>query len=252
MRSACSKYPVLLLLGLLSFIASSCVEPMAMPAIASSSGMFLSSSSAIQVSPTSTDPATLDVTVAVDEDQAASDGRSMITVQFSTITINNRNYVQFTNGEKIVCNGVSLIFRDSVYSDRVGAVDGRYSCTYQWAEGTSTIIPVIVRTQLRPRLVPDADGHNFIVHYNPDPVHRCHVKVEASDGSQTISGPSVLESGDGVYTGPDRSALSGSGMLVMTRLCTFKFVGADTDFDVVKATYTSTAKSDVTWFTPNA
>jgi hypothetical protein len=252
MRSAYSKYTVLLLLGLLSFIASSCVEPMTVSAAASSSGMFLSSSSAIQVSPTSADPATLNVKVAVNEDQAASDGRSAITVQFSTIAIHNQNYVQFTNEEKIVCNGVSLIFRDSVYSDRVEAVNGRYTCTYQWAGGTSMIISVIARTRLSPRLVPDAAGHNFIVRYNPDPVHRCDVKVEASDGSQTISGPSVLESGDVVYTGPDRSALSGSGMLVMTRLCTFTFVGPDTDFNIVNATYTSTAKSDVTWFTPNA
>ncbi len=244
MRSACSKYTVLLLLGLLSFIASSCVVPTAVSASASSP--------AIQVSPTSADPAMLNVTVAVDEDQTASDGRSMITVQFSTITIQNQNNVQFTNGEKIICNGVSLIFRDSGYSDRVGAVEGRYTCTYQWAQGISTIISVIARTQLRPRLVPGADGHNFIVHYNPDQVHRCHVKVEASDSSQTISGPSVLESGDGLYTGPDRSALSGSGMLVMTRLCTFTFEGAITDFNRVDATYTSTAKSDVTWFTPNA
>lgn len=147
MRSVLAKCTLLLLLGLLSVIASSCSVPTTPASTPSSSSSiaFLSPSSAIQVSPDSTDPATLNVEVAINEDQTVSDGESEIMMQFSTIRIRNANYVQFNNGEKIICNNVSLTFADAVYSARVGAVNGAYTCVYRWANGTSVIVSILAR-----------------------------------------------------------------------------------------------------------
>ncbi len=242
MRSLISRFSILLLLVLAGLIASSCVAeppPVIDPPAAG-----------IQVLPDTTDPATLNVTVTINEEQNDSDKLSVITVQFSTIEIRNQNYVKFVNGEKVKCNGVLLGFGDTAYSARVHPVNNSYTCTYRWARGTSVIISVLARTQLSPALVPDASGHKFIVRYRPDQTHRCPIQVAASDSSQAFSGPSVMEEGNGVYTGPDRSALGGQGTLVMTRVCRFKLIGSSTAFNTVGATYTSTATSEVVWFGP--
>jgi len=149
----------------------------------------------------------------------------------------------------VKCNNVLLGFGDTAYTARVPAVDNAYTCTYQRGNKTFQIISIRERTKLSPEFVQDNSGNKFIVHYSPDKnPYRCPVQVEASDGTQAISGPSVLEDGNGMYTGPDRSALTGDGTLVMTRVCSFKLTGAATAFEKVTATYTSTTTSEVVWF----
>ncbi len=246
MRSSISRFSFLFLLVLVGLIASSCV---AIPPPVSANTSTQDPPTIIQALPDTTDPPTLDVTVTINEEQNDSDGLTAITVQFSTNEISNQNYVQFAHGEKVKCNNMLLGFGDTAYSARVPAVDNTYTCTYQRAKRIYNIISVRERTKLSPEFVQDTSGDKFIVHYSPDKnPYRCPVQVEASDSTQAISGPSVLEDGNGVYTGPDRSALTGDGTLVMTRVCRFKLTGGATAFEKVTATYTSTTTSEVVWF----
>ena len=254
MRPSISRFSFLLLLVLISFVASSCVitDP---PVSAYSSTS--DAPTLIQAIPDVTDPPTLKVMVTISEGQNDADGLTAITIQFSTNEISNPNYVQFNHGEKVTCNSVLLGFGDTAYSARVLAVDNAYTCTYQHGNKTLQIISIRERTKLSPAFVPDTSGDKFIVDYSPDQTQfrsPCRIQVDASDGSQTISGPSVLEDGSGVYTGPDRSALNGEGTMVMTRTCSFELKGPSKDtatpFNSVKATYTSTATSVVVWFGP--
>jgi len=207
----------------------------------------------IQVSPDTRDPPKLDVIVSIDQGQNDSDGLTTITIQFSTNVIHNQNFVHFDHGEKVKCNNVLLGFGDTAYSARVLASNNAYTCTYQRGKKTFIIISVQARTPLSPLLISDTVGKTFIVRYHPDKTQYrspCQVKVTASDDTQTITGRSLPENGNGVYTGPDRSALTGQGTLVMTRVCSFNLKGAATAFEKVTATYSSTATSEVVWFGP--
>ncbi len=246
MRSSISRFSFLLLLVLVGLIASSCV---AIPPPVSANTSTQGDPTIIQALPDTTDPPTLDASVTINEEQNDSDGLTPITIQFSTNEIRNPNYVKFVKGEKVACNGMPLEFGDTAYSARVPAVDNAYTCTYRRGNKVFPIISVRERTKLSPEFVQDTSGDKFIVHYSPDKnPYRCPVQVEASDSTQAIFGPSVLENGNGVYTGPDRSALTGDGTLVMTRVCRFKLTGAATAFEKVTATYTSTTTSEVVWF----
>jgi len=207
----------------------------------------------IQVSPDTTDPPKLDVIVSIDQGQNDSDGLTAITIQFSTNVIHNKNFVHFDHGEKVKCNNVLLGFGDTAYSARVSAAHNIYTCTYQRGKKTFIIISVQAITPLSPLLTPDSGGKTFIVRYHPDKSQfrsHCQVQVTASDDTQTISSRSLPENGNGVYTGPDRSALTGQGTLSMTRVCRFTLKGVATAFSKVTATYTSTATSEVVWFGP--
>jgi len=241
---------------LVGLVASSCV--IADPPVSANTST-QDAPTLIQAFPDVTDPPTLDVTVTISEGQNDSDGLTAITIQFSTNEISNPNYVQFVKGEKVMCNGVTLEFGDTAYSARVPAVDNAYTCTYQQrGNKTFPIISVRKRTKLSPEFVPDTSGVKFMVDYSPDKTQfrsPCHIQVGASDSSQTIFGPSVLEDGNGVYTGPDRTALTGEGIVVMTRTCSFKLKQGTardtaTAFEKVTATYTSTATSEAIWFGP--
>ena len=251
MRSSISWFSFLLLFVLVGLVASSCV--IADPPVSANTST-QNAPAMIQAFPDITDPPTLDVTVTISEGQNDSDGLTAITTQFSTNEISNPNYVQFVKGEKVMCNGVTLGFGGTAYSARVPAVDNAYTCKYyQRSNKIFNIISVHQRTKLSPAFVPDTSGVKFVVNYSPDKnPYRCPVQVDAGDGSQTVSGPSVPENGNRVYTGPNRSALSGAGTVVMTRTCSFKLKkGTATDtataFEKVTATYTSTATSVVVW-----
>ena len=237
MLSLRSAFALLITLGLLSFIVSSC--DLTSPP---------SSSTAIQVSPTKTSPDTLNVKMTIDEDQNASDGKSQLTLQFSSGEIKNQNYVKFTEKEKVTCNGASLAFVDPAYTARVGISGHSYTCQYFW-NGNSIAFGVSARTDLSPVFVLVTADHKFTMNYNPDPGNDCHVEVDAVDGSQTISGPSELENGNGVYSGSDISSLNGPGTLVMTRTCESR---PDSNFNALQVTYKSIAKIDVTWYPPAA
>lgn len=251
MRSVISRLSILPLLVLAGLIASSCLA-VASPVSATTPSQD-PPAAGIQVSPDTTDPPTLDVIVSIDQGQNDSDGLTAITIQFSTNEIHNKNFVHFDRGEKVKCNNVLLGFGDTAYSARVLASNNIYTCTYQRGKKTFIIISVQARTPLSPLLTPDTRGKAFIVRYHPDKTQfrsHCQVKLTASDDTQTISGRSLPERGNGVYTGPDRSALTGQGTLVMTRVCKFNLKGAATAFEKVSATYTSTAMSQVVWFGP--
>jgi hypothetical protein len=254
MRSSISWFSFLLLLVLVGLVASSCV--IADPPVSANTST-QDDPTLIQAFPDITDPPTLDVTVTISEGQNDSDGLTAITVQFSTNEISNPNYVKFVNRERVMCNGVTLGFGGTAYSARVPAVDNAYACKYyQRSNKIFNIISVHQRTRLSPAFVPDTSGDKFVVDYSPDKTQfrsPCHIQVVASDNTQPISGPSVPEDGNGVYTGPDRSALTGEGTVAMTRTCSFKLKKGTardtaTAFEKVTATYTSTATSEAIWF----
>jgi len=258
MRSSISKFSFLLLSVLIGLVASSCViaDPPAPTNTSTQNALTL-----IQALPDVTDPPTLKVAVTISEGQNDSDGKTAITIQFSTNEIRNSNFVQFDHGEKVTCNGVVLGFGDTAYSARVRVRpedNNAYTCWYNQRNNKMIkIISVRKRTKLSPQFVQDTSGDKFMVDYSPDETHfrsPCQIQVNASDSSQAISGPPVPEDGNGVYTGPDRSALIGEGTVVMTRTCKFELKGSSKDtatpFNSVTATYTSTATSVVVWFGP--
>ena len=237
MRSLLSRY--VFLLGLVGCLVSACASPDPL-------------SSPIGVNPESTAPSKLRVTVQINEDQNASDGKSAITAQFSTTEIDNPNYVNFVDGERISCNGISIPLGTTVsYTLRVHA-GSRYACYYQWRGQFFQLTNVQERTRLLPVLQSVSTGSQYVVTYNSDQgVRRCRIRVIASDGSQIIpstASTSVLEDRSGTYIGPNVSSLNGQGTLLMTRICHFppSDVGT-TAFNSVDITYTSTATVNVMW-----
>ncbi|HZT98593.1 MAG TPA: hypothetical protein VFA10_02975 [Ktedonobacteraceae bacterium] len=237
MRSLLSRY--VLLLGLVGYLVSACASP-------------ATSSSRIKITPKSTEPQTLAVTVQINEDQNASDGKSDITVQFSTTEIADPNYVNFVGGERISCNGTSIPLGASAsYTLRVPASSG-YVCSYQWHGQFYQLANVHARTRLLPVLQPVSKVSQYVVTYNPDQsTLRCLMRVIASDGLRTVGSSDatpVPEDGSGTYIGPNVSSLNGQGTLLMTRICHFSpsDVG-NTQFNSVDITYTSIATVNVTW-----
>src|SRR5260370_23201277 len=104
MRSPISWFSFLVLFVLVGLVASSCV--IADPPVSATTASQDPPAAGIQVSPDTTDPPTLDVTVTISEGQNDSDGLTAITVQFSTNEIRNPNFVHFEHGDKVKCNNV--------------------------------------------------------------------------------------------------------------------------------------------------
>ena len=245
MRSTLFRYSILLFLGL-AFILNACVpgDPGDPP-----------------VTPDTTIPSTLKVIVTITEDQDATDGKSVVTLSFSTNEIKEDNSVIFTHRESINCNGHPIDLGSAVsYSVRM-IIPPVYTCDYHLNNKSYLIFSVPKRSRLLPVLhVPVGDNPNFKVSYNPDKnAPDCTVRVDASVGASTISGDTVPENGN-IYTGPDVRALSGSGNVVMTRICRppkyiYDHHNAGNDnssiFDSLDTTYKSTASYEVTWTPPN-
>ncbi len=253
MRSTLFRYSILLLLGL-AFIINACGfdTPGDPP-----------------VTPDTTIPSTLKVTVTITEDQEASDVKSVVTLSFSTNEIKEDNTVIFTHGESVNCNGITIDLGSAVsYSVRMN-IPPVYTCDYHLNNNKPALIfSVPKRSRLSPVLhEPVGDNPNFKVTYNPDKnASDCQVKVDAIAGTSTISGDTVPENGN-IYTGPDVRALSGSGNIMMTRTCVPPQYNYDhqnkandgcqcngpppSTFDKINLTYTSTATYEVTWTPPN-
>ncbi len=251
MRSTLFRYSILLFLGL-AFILNACApgDPGDPP-----------------VTPDTTVPPTLKVTVKINEDQDASDGKSVVTLSFSSNEIKEDNSVIFTHGESVNCNGITIDLGSAAsYSVRM-IIPPEYTCDYHLNNKKPALIfSVPKRSHLSPVLHLSVGNNPFIVTYNPDSVERrCPLQGVASDAANNISGPSVPSDGK-TYTGVDVSSLSGLGILVMTRTCVppqynydnhnkaddgCQCNGSPLTFDKLTLTYISTASDEVTWVPPN-
>jgi len=230
------------------------------------------------VTPDTTIPSTLQVTVTIAEDQEASDGAhgmSVITLGFNTNETLPSSQVIFTNGESVSCknnnhtnsialgNFVSYWFRVAI------PYNSLYTCSYHYFLPNDPHNPQIAtlfsfhaaQHPLTPVLLRPVNG-NFQVRYTPGPTitdsSNCTVQVTANAPNQSASGDTVPQSGS-TYTGSDASGLNGIGNIVMIRSCNpininphnapeCQCNGSTSAFDAVKVTYTSTASDEVTWY----
>jgi hypothetical protein len=207
------------------------------------------------VTPDTTIPSTLQVTVSIAEDQDASDGMSKITLAFSTNEILEANNAIFIHGESFKCNSILVHLGNAVsYWVRI-PVPKMYICNYIWHGQSFPIIAVHKRSHLSPEVhVPIVNP--FRVNYHPDSIQlSCPIQGVASDAANNITGPSVASDGN-TYTGTgtDVSTLNGAGNIVMTRTCYWHLSDGNTgdngtDFDTVNITYQSTASDEVSWVT---
>jgi hypothetical protein len=218
-------------------------------------------------------PATLSVTMTINEDQTASDGKSKVTLLFSSIDVGSNNCVEFSHGETVTCNNdgsgpLQFDTNKSAYVTRVGPT-GDYTCMYQQ---NSRSAPVLITTMpgrtpiprgilLRPQFLP-SNQSRLTVTYDPnsDPrLGKCLVEIDANGsqiiGSQTISSAPNLPD-NGQYTIPDISGLSGQGTIVITRTCrssaqhpqpTPCVCQTPTQFESVTVIYKTTATLDMSW-----
>jgi hypothetical protein len=244
MRSRLYKHLFLLFLGVTSLVLNACIlDPFGDPLSA--------------VTPDTTIPSTLQVTVNINEDQNASDAKSQVTLQFKTNEIKEDNYVIFTHGERVNCNDRMIALGNSSrYSVRID-IPPVYTCSYRWNGMDYTIFNETSRDKLKPELkTPVGDNPNFKVWYYPDrPNLICPIQVVASDSLQNINGLPVPDN-QNIYVGPDVRSLRGTGSLVMTRTCVPRLNVNNPDdnhrvFNRVSLTYTSTATLSVTWFPPS-
>ncbi len=209
------------------------------------------------VSPSVTSPSTLSVTMTIVEDETASDGKSSVRLQFSSVDVGSNNCVDFSNGETVTCNNdgsgpLQFDTNKSAYAARVGPT-GDYTCMYQQNNHSTPVLITMPRgTPLRPEFLP-SNQSRLTVRYNPnnDPrLGKCPVEVDANS-SQFSNLPD-----NGQYTIPDISGLSGQGTLVITRTCTSNaqhpqqtpcVCQTPTQFALVKVIYKSTATLTMTW-----
>ena len=211
-------------------------------------------------------PSTLSVTMTINEDQTASDGKGSVRLQFSSIDVGGTNCVNFSHGETVTCNNdgsgpLQFDTNKSAYATRVGPT-GDYTCTYQQNSRSTPVLITMPRgTLLRPQFLP-SNQSRLTVTYDPnsDPrLGKCPVEIDANGpqtiGSQTIaSAPNLPDNGQ--YTIPDISGLSGQGTIVITRTCrssaqhpqpTPCVCQTPTQFESVTVIYKTTATLAMTW-----
>jgi hypothetical protein len=211
-------------------------------------------------------PSTLSVTMTINEDQTASDGKGSVRLQFSSIDVGGTNCVDFSHGETVTCNNdgsgpLQFDTNKSAYATRVGPT-GDYTCTYQQNRRSTPVLITMPRgTLLRPQFLP-SNQSRLTVTYDPnsDPrLGKCPVEIDANGpqtiGSQTISSAPNLPD-NGQYTIPDISGLSGQGTIVITRTCrssaqhpqpTPCVCQTPTQFESVTVIYKTTATLDMSW-----
>src|SRR5258707_15171596 len=151
MRTSFSRYSFLLLLGFVALVLSSCA------------GLAAAADPPPQVTPDTTDPSTLIVMMTINDDENATDGKVGISLQFATNEIKDANYIGFTKGEEVFCNGARLVFNAPAYTARVSAVNGHFTCDYV-RNGKAYSIS----ERARPLLNPHLDHNKLLLHYNPD------------------------------------------------------------------------------------
>ena len=154
------------------------------------------------------------------------------------VTNPNPNTVDFMGKSKITCKGTALTFDGQNYAANAINDNGSLKCKYTW-NGGITNIPTPIQTQLAPTI--ETHGNLITVHYNPDGGDGCQFKVDASDGTHTVSATSTQDTGS--IRGIDISSLSGQGTVILTRVCTLKSVNAG--FKSLDVTYTATATLNI-------
>jgi hypothetical protein len=212
--------------------------------------------SPLAVTPADTSPAALDVTVVISEDQDATDKMTDITLSFSTIAIEELNYVLFDDAnEEAVCNGAHQpLGKLQKYTLHVPR--GHYICTYSGniedKNGNSKpLLPVQMfdvapRSKLSPQ-PPVITSNGFSVRYTPDPDDQCTVVGKATDKANDPPVSGKPEQGnEGVYSGPSTSSLHGTGDLFVIRTCRWQQY-QPTAFANMDVTYISQASVEVTW-----
>jgi hypothetical protein len=247
MQALISRFFPLLLLGIAALVVGSFARALAV-------------NPATKVIPDTTDPSTLILALAIDDDENATDGKVGITMVISTDEIKQRNYIQLTSGEKIKCNGVQLMFNDPAYTARVFAINNSFRCEYV-RNGQTYAIGIPERKHLSPNLEHNSNLQNsqFTIDYTPDAGGSCEVTAQFSDSSHTNSN-SVNDLTKHSFT-VNINSLSGVGSLIMTRICTYTFNGIFTQsdtvdknaaipFDTVNITYKSTFRLYETWEPP--
>lgn len=265
--------PICIIAVVLSFFAGGYFWAQVVRATPSCPGPVVSPPDASASSPGAS-PATLSVMMTIDEDQTASDGRSKVTLLFSSVDVGSNNCVDFSHGETITCNNdgtgpLQFDTNKSAYVTRVGPA-GDYTCMYQQNSRSAPVLittmpertPMPRGTLLRPQFLP-GNQSGLTVTYDPnsDPrLRNCPVEIDANGsqliGTQTIPSASNLPD-NGQYTIPSISGLSGQGTIVITRTCTSSTQNPNTcvcpprptptQFAFVKVTYKSTATLDMSW-----
>lgn len=254
MRSTRFRYSIVLFLVLVPIVLNACD----------------SGSSDPPVTPDTTIPSTLVVTVSIAEDQEASNGQngnSIITLGFSTKEVAEINTVIFIHGESVNCNGSTMALGNFTnYWFRVSP-SPTYTCTYYYFLHGVHMPETIFSFQaphspLSPILQRPVNNSSFIVHYNsgsPNPnVNPCMIQVTANAPNGNATGSTVPQNGN-MYTGSDVSALNGLGNILMTRICVPINYNHNNDandaglkFAGVNVTYTSTASYEVSWIAPGS
>lgn len=196
------------------------------------------------VTPRDTSARALRVAIEVMEDQNATDGKSIITLQFKTFVVTEDYIVNFTHGETVTCNGVTAHLNASlIYSLRVER--GKYRCSYtDYRRDIATMLDIPALSELGP-LQLNVTSQGYTVRYKGDSsVLTCSIKADAIDSVHpSISGRD--ESSDlGVYQGPDVSSLTGTGTLLLQRTCSQFLSGP---FAAEGWRYDSTDSIVVTW-----
>lgn len=207
------------------------------------------------VTPADTSSNTLDVTAVIFEDQDATDHMTDITFSFSTIVIEEQNYVLFDDpNEEVVCNGLHQpLGKAQKYTLHVP--HGHYTCTYSGnvedKNGNGRPLPFVQMFDVAPRSAlspqpPIVTSNGFSVRYTPDSDDLCTIVGKAMDSAHDPPVSGKPEPGnEGVYSGPSTSSLHGTGDLFLIRTCTWHHLpGAFANMDV---TYISQASVEVTW-----
>jgi hypothetical protein len=252
MRTLISRYFPLILLGLaVLFLARYAATQAADPPT--------------QVTPDTTDPSTLKVMVAIDDDQNATDGKVGITMLFATDEISDVNSIKFIHGESVSCNNTPLTLNNSNYTARVTrpGINGYFTCIYTRNGQPYQFVHLSVRSLLKTPLL-YIPQNPFNIYYNPDKsdpqLSLCQMNVTLSDRSTTINIPPFPESRSGDYT-TSITTLSGVGSLILTRMCPAHLRGIQTESDTVDPhaaipldrvdiMYTSTYRLYETWEPP--
>ena len=234
-----TKYFIPVLLFLLSSILLSACDVVGASASTSLGG----------VTPMDTSASTLMVTIGIMEDQDATDGKSMISLQFRTAVVEEDNSVRFTHREAVTCNGVTLQLHDApVYTMSVPR--GGYLCSYTgYTPGSGQLAPVTMldvaaRSVLAPQQ-PAVSSQGYTISYTPDSLdHACPMTADAADSANdVISGPAA-SSDRGVYHGPAISSLTGTGTIRLQRTCSWIL---HDPFETIRLTYQATGSRAVTW-----
>jgi hypothetical protein len=202
------------------------------------------------IAPVDSSPDKLDATLAIVDDQDASDRKVQLGVYFQTEVLWNKpNTVVFGGGETIWCNDIQLAYTSTNdHPDLYAAnlpINDAYTCIYN-SHGTAESTTIPAEPSLNLHMA--TSGNSFTVTYAPGTTGVCHVRVTPEQSFPGI--PSAWVSDTGSYTGTGVNALSGRGDLLVERSCALRKKDGfyrDSQFKDIVITYDSFASLQVTW-----